>query len=100
MSRRTAYAHLERNLDFAEEWDDALNQSVDALEHEAYQRAIQGAPQLTMFLLKGPPTAGSSRANRSCGCWQHNHSAPEGIGERMTTKSDFILVPLSDVMFK
>jgi hypothetical protein len=50
--RRTAYAHKEKDADFAAAWDDALNQSLDALEHEVYQRALTDDAQLAMFLLK------------------------------------------------
>jgi hypothetical protein len=50
--RRTAYFHREHDLEFAAQWDDALNQSLDALEHEIYQRALKDDAQLAMFLLK------------------------------------------------
>src|SRR5437879_1558687 len=50
--RRTAYAHREQDPEFAEAWNDALDQSLDVLEHEVYQRAIEGDAQLAMFLLK------------------------------------------------
>src|SRR6266542_469517 len=36
--RRTAYAHREQDSEFATAWDDALNQSLDVLEHSVYQR--------------------------------------------------------------
>ena len=52
VSRRTVYAHREQDSDFAAKWDDALNQSVDALEHAAYRRAIAGDATLAMFFLK------------------------------------------------
>lgn len=52
ISRRTAYDHRERDSDFAATWDDALNQSLDVLEHEIYQRALKDDAQLAMFILK------------------------------------------------
>ena len=52
VSRRTAYDHRELDPAFAEKWDDALNQSLDVLEHEVYQRALKDDAQLAMFLLK------------------------------------------------
>jgi hypothetical protein len=52
VSRRTAYDHRERNPEFAAKWDDALNQSLDVLEHEIYQRALKDDAQLAMFLLR------------------------------------------------
>src|SRR5262249_47879561 len=52
VSRRTAYDHRERDSEFAAQWDDALNQSLDVLEHEVYQRALKDDAQLAMFILK------------------------------------------------
>jgi hypothetical protein len=52
VSRRTVYDHREQDPEFAAKWDDALNQSLDALEHEVYQRAIKDDAQLAMFILK------------------------------------------------
>jgi hypothetical protein len=52
IARRTAYDHKERDEEFSRAWDDALNQSLDALEHEVYHRAIEGDAQLAMFILK------------------------------------------------
>jgi hypothetical protein len=46
------YDHRERDPAFGELWDDALNQSIDALEAYAYMRAIRGDTQLAMFFLK------------------------------------------------
>src|SRR5262245_15154974 len=50
--RRTAYDHRERDPEFAQAWDDALNQSLDVLEHQIYQRALKDDAQLAMFFLK------------------------------------------------
>jgi hypothetical protein len=52
VNRRTAYDHRERDAEFAEQWDSALNESLDVLEHEIYQRALKDDAQLAMFLLK------------------------------------------------
>jgi hypothetical protein len=52
INRRTAYDHRERNPEFAARWDDALNQSLDVLEHEIYQRALKEDAQLAMFILR------------------------------------------------
>jgi hypothetical protein len=52
VARRTVYNARDADPEFAAKWDDALNQSVDVLEHEVYQRAIEGDAQLAMFLLK------------------------------------------------
>jgi len=52
IQRRTAYDHREKDPEFAQAWDDALNESLDVLEHEIYQRALADDAQLAMFLLK------------------------------------------------
>jgi hypothetical protein len=52
IARQTAYSYRDRDPDFAAKWDDALNQSLDVLEHEVYQRALKDDAQLAMFLLK------------------------------------------------
>jgi len=52
ISRRSAYNAREADPEFAEAWDDALNQSVDTLEHSIYQRALKDDSQLAMFILK------------------------------------------------
>ena len=52
ISRTQAYALRDRDEAFAAAWDDALNQSIDVLEGNAYVRAIRGDSQLTMFFLK------------------------------------------------
>jgi len=52
VSRHTCYDHREADEDFAARWDDALNQSLDLLEHQIYQRAITDDAQVAMFLLR------------------------------------------------
>jgi hypothetical protein len=52
VARRTVYNARDADPEFAEQWDDALNQSLDVLEHEVYQRALKDDAQLAMFLLK------------------------------------------------
>jgi len=51
---RTAYYKLrEADHVFKRNWQDALEQGVDALEDEAVRRALQGSDTLLIFLLKG-----------------------------------------------
>jgi hypothetical protein len=52
VSRSTVYDARDRDPAFGEQWDDALAQSIDALEAHGYVRAIRGDSQLTMFYLK------------------------------------------------
>ena len=44
--RRTAYRRRERNAGFRQQWDDAVETAVDALEQEARRRAIEGVPKV------------------------------------------------------
>ena len=62
--RRTAYAHKEKDEVFAARWDDALNQSLDVLEHQVYQRALKDDAQLAMFLLRAHRPAVYSEKSR------------------------------------
>ena len=66
----TVYKHRKDDVLFAERWEEALNEAVDMLEHEAHRRAFKGTQEpvfyqgaecgyvtkysdgLTMFLLK------------------------------------------------
>ena len=42
IARTTAYAWRETDPEFASEWDDALEAAADALEAEAWRRAVHG----------------------------------------------------------
>ena len=43
--RKTAYAHRAADPEFAAEWEDALEQSIDDLEGEARRRAVDGVAE-------------------------------------------------------
>jgi hypothetical protein len=43
--RSTAYAHRQADPEFAAQWDDALEQSLDDLEGEARRRAYEGVAE-------------------------------------------------------
>jgi hypothetical protein len=43
--RKTAYAHRAADPEFAAEWEDALEQSIDDLEGEARRRAFEGVAE-------------------------------------------------------
>lgn len=90
VTRQAAYQRRDHDPDFAAAWDDALDQSTDALVGEAYRRAREGVEEpvfyqgeecgrvrrysdtLAIFLLKShrPKTYG----DRS----KVEHSGPEG----------------------
>ncbi len=50
--RRTAYEHRGKYAEFAQEWDDAVEDGIDGLEAIAHQRALKSSDALMMFLLK------------------------------------------------
>ena len=52
IGRTTAYRHRQAFPDFAEAWDDAIDEGVDRLAEEARKRALAGSDVLLMFLLK------------------------------------------------
>jgi len=53
ISRRTAYDWRAANDKFRQEWDDAVEQGIDALEEEAVRRALNNSDTMLIFLLKG-----------------------------------------------
>src|SRR4051794_9122078 len=52
ITRKAAYDLRERDEAFRLAWVDALNQSLDTLEHTAFQRALKGDVQLIALFLK------------------------------------------------
>lgn len=48
----TAYDHRNKDPVFAAAWDEAHEESIDALEGEARRRAMETSDTLVMFLLK------------------------------------------------
>ena len=45
MSRRAMYDRRDADTEFAEAWDDAIDQAVDALEEEVRRRALKGVQE-------------------------------------------------------
>jgi hypothetical protein len=52
IDRATVYRHREQDEQFAEQWRDAIQASVDELEHKAFQMALDGDPSLVTFMLR------------------------------------------------
>ena len=52
VSARTAYNHRDDDPEFAAQWLDALNKSVDKVEAIAFELASEGEPRLIEFILK------------------------------------------------
>jgi hypothetical protein len=52
VSRMTAYRYRQSDPEFAEEWQDAIRQSVDDLEAVAFKLAVEGDAGLIQFLLR------------------------------------------------
>lgn len=90
ISRRGVYQHREASTDFAEAWDDALEEACDLLEGEARRRAYEGTQEpvfykgeecgrirkysdtLTIFLLK------AHRPEKYRENFKVEHSGPAG----------------------
>lgn len=54
VGRVTAYRHRDNDPEFAERWDEVLEEAVDEMEREAYRRAVLGCPKLK-FTKNGEP---------------------------------------------
>lgn len=50
--RDTAYFERQRDPEFAQQWQEALDRGIDMLEDVAFERAYQGSDTLLIFLLK------------------------------------------------
>src|SRR5829696_6811049 len=53
VSRNTAYRWRREDLEFAEAWDEAHENAVDAVESSLYQKALSGDTICMIFYLKG-----------------------------------------------
>jgi len=63
INRQTAYKHRESDLQFAAEWDAAIESGTDKLEDEAIRRALKVSDTLLIFMLKGRRTQYRDRMN-------------------------------------
>ena len=52
VSRWTAYRWRQEDLEFADQWDEALETAVDAVENSLYQKAVSGDTICMIFYLK------------------------------------------------
>ncbi len=52
IDRATAYRHRIEDDEFAAKWQDAIQASVDELEHKAFQLALEGDSNLITFMLR------------------------------------------------
>jgi hypothetical protein len=52
IDRATAYRHRKEDDAFAAKWEDAIQASVDELEHKAFQLALAGDSNLITFMLR------------------------------------------------
>lgn len=53
ISRDTVYRWRKEDLQFAADWNDAIEDAVDVIEESMYQRALAGDTTLTIFFMKG-----------------------------------------------
>ncbi len=51
VARRTVYDRREANPDFAEKWDDAIEEAIDAIEIAVYTESLKGDMQTARWLL-------------------------------------------------
>jgi len=93
VSRQRAYAYRAKHPDFAEEWDAAIDLSVDRLAEACFDRATNGTPTdagikhsdtLAIFLLKchRPEVYGDKPALHI-----HSEAAPEAIAKAIRDAS-------------
>jgi hypothetical protein len=54
ISHQTAYRWRREDLEFAEQWDEAHENAVDAVESTMYQQAVGGNTLAGIFYLKAP----------------------------------------------
>jgi len=52
ISKKTAYKHRATDPEFAEQWEDAVDQALGTLEGEAYRRALTTSDHLLWKLLQ------------------------------------------------
>jgi hypothetical protein len=52
ISRQTAYRWQHNDLEFAAQWDQALENAVDVVENSLYQKAVSGDTICMIFYLK------------------------------------------------
>jgi len=52
ISRQTAYRWHRDDLEFADQWDEALENAVDVVENSLYQKAVSGDTICMIFYLK------------------------------------------------
>ena len=52
ISRWTAYRWRQEDLEFADQWDEALENAVDVVENSLYQKAVSGDTICMIFYLK------------------------------------------------
>lgn len=55
VGRSTVYRHRRGNAEFRQGWEEALEDSADALEAEARRRAVVGVERRKLILYKGEP---------------------------------------------
>ena len=53
IDRKTSYNHKASDANFAQQWEDCLQEVADYLEEEADRRAMAGSDLLLIFRLKG-----------------------------------------------
>ena len=88
VSRWTAYRWRQDDLEFADQWDEAIENAVDAVENVIYQRALSGDVIAAIFYLKAQRPKFRDRLNINV---EQLHSEIEEAFERLRANPDLLL---------
>ena len=87
ISRHTAYRWRDEDLDFADQWDEAIENPVDAVENVVYQRALGGDTIAAIFYLKAQRPKFRDRLNINV---EQVQSDIDELMERLRTNPNFL----------
>lgn len=88
ISRWTAYRWRQEDLDFADQWDEALENAVDVVENSLYQKAVSGDTICMIFYLKAHRPIYRDRLNINV---EQVQSEIEEAMERIRANPDLLL---------
>ena len=88
VSRWTAYRWRQDDLEFPDQWDEAIENAVDAVENVIYQRALGGDVIAAIFYLKAQRSKFRDRLNINV---EQLHSEIEEAIERIRKNPDLLL---------
>lgn len=97
ISRKTAYIHRKEKPDFAQAWDEALQEGVETLEREAQRRAFEGTQRPVFY--KGKTTGFVREYSDTLAIFLLKAHAPEKYRDNIdiTSKGEKINIAFVDV---